>query len=99
MCHSDVDERLGCLGQKVVVLGQAAIPPQPGKGALHHPTTRQNLKAFPALRLLNNLKCPPVLSFDPFNQLAPVATIGPDVLEAGKRPLQVLSSNFAPSRS
>ena len=49
--HDDVDERLLCLGEDLIVPAHPAMATTPGEGALHHPAAGEHLKSRARRRL------------------------------------------------
>ena len=92
--HGEVDP--GLLGgrERLVILAQATIPPQPGKGAFHHPTPWQHLKAGrqwgwflarrrpdPASWLADHRHTEPEILLDPGHCAALISGIDPEMTQ------------------
>jgi hypothetical protein len=90
----EFDERLGADRQSLVIATEATPARDPGKAALHHPSSGHKQKAWlgedgcwiglhhrPIQRrskTTHHLNVTPYMLFCPFNQLSPIMTISPD---------------------
>ena len=97
--HGDVDPCLRGCAQGLVVFAQPTAPAQPGKGALHHPSAGQHLKLMAMGGPFHNFQCPAGPGPDPLDQLAGLAGIGPDQLQARTAARNLCMTSLAPSRS
>src|SRR6266487_3424911 len=80
--HRQLDERFTGLHFALVIFTQASIARDPGKRALHHPSSRLAAPPTLARSALHHFEIPAALSFAPDSQLlSPVGGIRPDLLE------------------
>src|SRR3954447_27195 len=86
--HGESDHRLGTLDEIFVVLAEAPTLAEPGEGALDRPAFRQDDEAAQVVRALDNLQIPAGTLTDPADELAGVATVPPELLEAWQLPGQ-----------
>jgi len=80
--HGDADHGLATGWVLLVVLAQAAIAPEPAKGALHDSALGQYHKALLVIVARDDLQRPARHRRDPAHQLAAVATVGPEQRQA-----------------
>jgi hypothetical protein len=78
--HGELNPGLAGLRKRLVILAQAAVLHQPGKGALDDPASGQNREAFLPLRPLDDLNDPGAELLRPLDEAALVALIGPEEL-------------------
>src|SRR5215813_15590632 len=72
----------GAGGGGLEVFGKASTATEPGKGALDHPLSRQELEAFDARRSLHNLDAPGAAIGDRLLQLlATIDAVGEDMVQ------------------
>src|SRR4051794_10913346 len=96
MDHRQLDPRLGTRGRRLVVLGEAPIPPQPGERPLHHPPPRQDDETTG--RLLHHLQ-PDRLRQPPGGHPvgdAAVRPVGPHPLQPAEPPADHLEQQLRP---
>lgn len=84
--HRHIDEGFARLRQVFVILAQAALTVQPGKGALYHPPTRQGHKALLPFGFLHYRKLPAQRPLHPFDQLSPVCSVSLYQLQSAEAP-------------
>src|ERR671915_407535 len=73
------------------VLGEAAVTAEPGEASLDHPSPRQQLEAFDAVRTLHDLDRPwPKLGEGADELLAAIDAVGEDVTQLGEGAAQAL---------
>src|SRR5437867_3868642 len=84
--HRHIHEGLARLRQPLVVPAQPPLPVQPGKRTLNNPPLGQYHKSLLAAQSLYDLQRPTQLMLHPLHQLASVATVRPDQLQAAKAP-------------
>ena len=73
------------VGEVFVVLGEATVAAEPGKGSLDDPSTGQHDEAFRDVRALDDFEPEPRRSRDGvFDLVSVVARVGPDKLQPGK---------------
>lgn len=80
----DQDVRDDAFGQFFEILGEAAIPSQPGECPLYDPPSDLELEPALLRRCADNGHAPPELLLDPIFEAAPIAPICPQVRDAGK---------------
>jgi hypothetical protein len=94
MDHGQVDHGFAAFRQRLVVLAQPTIAPEPSKGSLDDPTLGQNPKARHIIAAFDDLQ-DPVSQFPcPVDQFPGVSPVGPDQLEARKLPDQLGQHQF-----
>ena len=100
MDGSEIDHGFTALGQFFVVFAQAAIATKPCKGAFDDPAARQELKARLLRIAFDDLQDGIQMLFDPVDQGAGIATIGPEFAQASLVACDSLAkTSLAPSRS
>jgi hypothetical protein len=82
--HGGIDHALAVYGIELVILCQALVSSQPGKGAFHYPAAWQDFKAFHVVAAQDNLDREAVLLLGPREQVACILSICPDLLQARK---------------
>src|SRR6266478_1783017 len=82
MNHSNVDHGLACDCVAFIVFVEAPISAQPAKGALDNPSSRQDYEALDTHGPQHCLEEPSTAGVHPFDQLAGIAAIGPNELQA-----------------
>ena len=87
--HGDINERFARSGACVVVLPQAAIPPQPGNRPFHHLASRQHVEARYPMGTLAAVQEPATNALHPFHHLASIAPIGPHHPQVRLLPMEV----------
>ena len=80
--HGDPYPRRTARTRFLVILAQTAELHQPGKGALHHPATRQHDETLHCVVALDNGKDPAAKAGYPTNQLTRVAPVRPKQAQA-----------------
>ena len=94
--HGDINERFARSGACVVVLPQAAIPPQPGNRPFHHPASRQHVEARYPIGTLAAGQGPATNVLHPFHHLASIAPIGPHHPHVRLLPVEVVHHQPCP---
>ena len=96
----DHEPGLGTSDGGLEVLGETAVAPQPGQGALDHPTPGQHLETRHVVASLDDLQRPLANLFQRRGEFrSGVGAIGEDVAQPGKADRIEASSIGAPSRS
>ena len=96
MSHGQIDHGLAALGERFVVLAQAAVSSEPREGSLDDPTLGQNHEPRHVVAALDDLQNPPAQFPRPFDQLARIAAIGPDQLQPAETALEQGQHEFGP---
>ena len=96
MDHGQVDYRFAALRQRLVVLAQPTIAPEPSEGSLDDPAFGQNLEAGHVVTAFDDLQDPVPQFLGPLDQFAGVAPIGPDQLESRELPDQLGQHQLGP---
>lgn len=77
-----IDPRFTRFGVLLVVFAQSAVPSQPGKRPLHDPAAQMDDEALLIRCLADDHHPPAIFRARPFDEIAGVRLIGPDLLEA-----------------
>ena len=88
MSHCQIDHGLAALGERFVVLAQAAVSSEPREGSLDDPTLGQNHEPRHVVAAFDDLQNPPAQFPRPFDQLARITTVGPDQLQPAETALE-----------
>src|SRR5260370_16673449 len=79
------------------VFGEAAIAPEPGKGAFHHPSSRLDLEAFGAAEAFDDLDGPLAELGERIVQLAAaIDAIGEDVAQLAEHSAHSFKPRYPP---
>ena len=75
--HGDPTERLAGLGKSFIIFREPTLASEPGKAPLDHPASGEHLKTM-LVSPLHNTEHPAGKGLRPLDQLASIATVGPD---------------------
>lgn len=78
MNHSDINHGFACFNICFVIGAQPSVFVEPTKCPFNNPTLWQNFESFEIICSFHNFKLASVITFNPFDELAGIATIGPD---------------------
>ncbi len=94
----DADHGLTRFRRVFIVLAQMRITTKPGTGAFDNPTLGQNFKAYDIIGTQDNIQDDIEMVFDPLNQFAARAAIGPDTFQTlSDRLRNVIEQEFGTS--
>src|SRR5258708_30731610 len=85
--HANANHRFAMIDTHFIVAAQAPRFKEPAKGSLYQPAFGQNLEAFGSITPPYDLQLQFAIRtqlFDPVNQLAQIAAIGPNDLQSAK---------------
>jgi hypothetical protein len=88
MSHCQVNHGLAALGERLVVLAQATVSPEPRKGSLDDPTLGQNHEPCHVVVASDDLQNPPAQFPRPFDQLTRITSVGPDQFQPTEATLE-----------
>ena len=81
--HGDPTERLAGLGKSFIIFREPTLASEPGKAPLDHPASGEHLKTM-LVSPLHNTEHPAGKGLRPLDQLASIATVGPDQPQPAK---------------
>lgn len=90
MRQGDFDVGFAAFSQSFIVLAVSPVSPEPCECALHHPPSRQQLKADGLGPAADDFKQPAARGFGPGFQSSRIPTVGPDQLQTRTTIFQLL---------
>lgn len=88
MSHRQVDHGFAALGERLVILAQAAVSSEPREGSFDNPSLGHDYKPRHVVAAPDDLQDPAAQLSRPLDQLARIAAVGPDQLQPAEAPLE-----------